>query len=44
MECDKRTAPLSLREGSANGGGLEGLAEPRGQLLGVTLQVAVECF
>lgn len=42
MECDKRTVPLSHLEGSANRGGLEGLAEPGGQLLGVTLQVAVE--
>lgn len=42
MECGKGTVPLSHREGSANGGGLEGLAEPGGQLLGVTLQIAVE--
>lgn len=33
---------MSHREGSANGGGLEGLAEPGGQLLGATLQIAVE--
>ena len=33
---------MSHCEGSANGGGLEGLAELGGQLLGVTLQIAVE--
>ena len=42
LTCDKRTVPLSHCEGSANGGGLEGLAELGGQLLGVTLQIAVE--
>ena len=42
VRCDKGTVPLSHGESCADGWVAEGLAEPGGQLLGMTLQVAIE--